>query len=94
MLEKTLSEIKEDGTKKYKGGVARVSRVSLDNLMNDGPLEGKIGYKRDDPIILERPFHGDVLLGEEFRLTKDKHGRARLYGVLSMAIIEHIPQQV
>lgn len=92
VLEKTLREKKPDGSIKFKGGVAQVSRISLENIGSDGILEKKIKFNRD-PILPEKPFHGNVLLHEDFR-TVDKHERARFYGKLATAIIKRIPNQI
>jgi hypothetical protein len=85
----TLQTLRDNGSIKYKGGVARVGRNRIERLGKIEQFNGYIGYERSP--LPDNPFHGNVLLHQDKVKQAPKARRNAFYGRLADIVIDVIP---
>ncbi|MHA1290505.1 MAG: hypothetical protein ACTSPB_24240 [Candidatus Thorarchaeota archaeon] len=69
-IEFTLNQRRDDGELQFRGGVAVIPRIQLDNANSLSGVEGKLSYERDE--LPDNPYHGNLLLTQDVPKIKMK----------------------
>jgi hypothetical protein len=83
-LNEILDRTSDDGSKRFKGGAARLERDKIHETANRN-MGVRLKYERRATAI--NPFHGNILLGDDVR----KRDRLMIAAYLAMNCT-HIPQ--
>lgn len=85
----TQQTLKDDGSLKYIGGVARVGRSRIEKLGKEEQFNGYINFERSP--LPENSFHGNLLLHQDKVKQASKARRNAFYGRLADIVVEVIP---
>jgi hypothetical protein len=83
----TLRELKDDGSYRYKGGVARVSLERINQMQQEPAWNGAVDYNRDP--IEGNNYHGNLFLDEN--KLQNKNNKKALMARLQLTILHVVP---